>query len=139
MSVVTNGIPAMALLRTDTGPSGNVGFQELTPLNPYDALWRSQRTLLKHALSAEVIHRDYAAVLENTAKRLVERLLAQPDSESFAATVKRFGNEKIWFVNTANKPFIIGAYRRTSSTLHMDDGKTAKGGTTSNSTPGSWL
>ncbi|KIO27713.1 hypothetical protein M407DRAFT_232359 [Tulasnella calospora MUT 4182] len=70
-----------------------VGFQELTPLNQYDALWRTQRTLLKHALSAEVIEKDYAAILENSAQRYVERLLEQP--ENFAANLKRSLQENV--------------------------------------------
>ncbi|KAG8893147.1 hypothetical protein FRC01_013757, partial [Tulasnella sp. 417] len=70
-----------------------VGFQELTPLNQYDALWRAQRTLLKHALSAEVLDRDYAATLESTAQRYVERLLVR--SENFAADLKRALQENV--------------------------------------------
>ncbi|KAG9006557.1 hypothetical protein FRB90_009884 [Tulasnella sp. 427] len=70
-----------------------VGFQEITPLNQYDSLWRAQRTLLKHALSGEVIQSDYATVLERTARKFVHCLSA--GRGDFAADLIRVMQENI--------------------------------------------
>ncbi|KAG8923308.1 hypothetical protein FRC01_012913 [Tulasnella sp. 417] len=55
------------------------GFQSLTPLSRFNSEWRSQRTLLKHALSVEVIKRDYSGLIWKKVQEYLEGLLSRPE------------------------------------------------------------
>lgn len=56
-----------------------IGLRSFTSFSPFGAEWRTQRTLLKRALSREVVVRDYSAHLTRKAKQYVESLLLRPD------------------------------------------------------------
>lgn len=57
-----------------------VGLWYLTPLCRLDSGWGEQRTLLKHALSVEVVKRDYSPLFKQKTREYLECLLAQPES-----------------------------------------------------------
>ncbi|KAG8971519.1 hypothetical protein FRC05_010996 [Tulasnella sp. 425] len=57
-----------------------VGMRYLTPFSRFDSDWRKQRTLLKHALSIEVVKRDYSGIFEQKAREYLECILTRPES-----------------------------------------------------------
>lgn len=65
---------------TGSGFDLTKGLRSFTPFSPAGAEWRKQRTLLKHALSREVVVRDYSALLARKAKQYVECLFVRPDN-----------------------------------------------------------
>ncbi|KAG9040972.1 hypothetical protein FS837_012899, partial [Tulasnella sp. UAMH 9824] len=70
-----------------------MGFESLTPLSRSNPGWRSQRTLLKHALSVEVIKRDYSALINRKVQEYLEGLLSRP--EGFLGDLHRIIAETI--------------------------------------------
>ncbi|KAG8948167.1 hypothetical protein FRC04_009966 [Tulasnella sp. 424] len=70
-----------------------VGMRSFTPFSPFGAEWRGHRTLLKHALSKEVVVRDYSTLLAKKAKQYVECLLVRPDN--FLVDLVRITGENI--------------------------------------------
>ncbi|KAG8932906.1 hypothetical protein FRC00_013903 [Tulasnella sp. 408] len=70
-----------------------VGLSYITPFSRAGPIWKKQRTLLKHALSAQVIKRDYTAQFEKKGKQFIEALLDRPDD--FLKEMKRIVAENI--------------------------------------------
>ncbi|KAG8986098.1 hypothetical protein FRB90_004229 [Tulasnella sp. 427] len=57
-----------------------VGLEYLTTLSRFGPTWRKHRSLLKHALSPQVVKRDYSTLLMRKAEQYVEYLLTKPDN-----------------------------------------------------------
>ncbi|KAG8897260.1 hypothetical protein FRC00_004625, partial [Tulasnella sp. 408] len=70
-----------------------LGLDYLTMLSRYSPTWRKHRSLLKHALSPQVVKRDYLAQLTKKAGEYVECLLAQP--EEFLADLNKIMAENV--------------------------------------------
>ncbi|KAG8914565.1 hypothetical protein FRC00_012435 [Tulasnella sp. 408] len=70
-----------------------VGLSYITSFSQSGPGWKKQRTLLKRALSAQVIKRDYAAHFEKKGKQFVEALLDRPGD--FLKETKRIVAENI--------------------------------------------
>ncbi|KAG8960669.1 hypothetical protein FRC05_006701 [Tulasnella sp. 425] len=64
-----------------------IGADYFTSLTRYGPLWRKHRSLLKHALSPEVIKRDYSALLTENAEQYVDCLVERPGA--FEEDLKR--------------------------------------------------
>ncbi|KAG8928726.1 hypothetical protein FRC01_005441 [Tulasnella sp. 417] len=56
-----------------------IGLSYITSFSRSGPEWKRQRALLKHALSAEVVKRDYSTQFERKAKQYVESLLDRPN------------------------------------------------------------
>ncbi|KAG8948164.1 hypothetical protein FRC04_009963 [Tulasnella sp. 424] len=70
-----------------------LGFDDVTPFAQSQPGWRKQRTLLKHALTAKIVKRDYSALLSRKAKKYIECLLDRPDK--FLVELKRIVAENM--------------------------------------------
>ncbi|KAG8932907.1 hypothetical protein FRC00_013904 [Tulasnella sp. 408] len=70
-----------------------VGLSYITSFSQAGPGWKKQRTLLKHALSTQVIKRDYAAQFEKKGKQFIEALLDRPDN--FLKEMKRVVAENV--------------------------------------------
>ncbi|KAG8972279.1 hypothetical protein FRC05_010222 [Tulasnella sp. 425] len=70
-----------------------VGLEYLTTLSRYSPTWRKHRSLLKHALSAQVVRRDYSALLMKKAEQYLEYLSTRP--ENFLVDLNKIMAENI--------------------------------------------
>ncbi|KAG8896760.1 hypothetical protein FRC01_011632, partial [Tulasnella sp. 417] len=55
------------------------GLEHLTTLSRYSPTWRKHRSLLKQALSAQVVKRDYSALMTKKAEEYLQYLSTRPE------------------------------------------------------------
>lgn len=70
-----------------------LGLEYLTMLSRFSPTWWKHRSLLKHALSPQVVKRDYLALLTKKAEEYVECVLTRP--EEFLADLNKIMSENI--------------------------------------------
>ncbi|KAG9048571.1 hypothetical protein FS837_012512 [Tulasnella sp. UAMH 9824] len=56
-----------------------VGLEYLTTLSRFSPTWKKHRSLLKHALSAQVVKRDYSDLMTKKAEQYLEYLSTRPE------------------------------------------------------------
>lgn len=57
-----------------------LGLSNYMGFSLYNDVWKRQRSLFKHALSAAVVRRDYSSLFEMKARQYIERCAASPDN-----------------------------------------------------------